>query len=383
MKNLFLILTILMLVSSCATSLKQQTDSALPKAGATGSAFLSKSAVFALIKANSSGGSQIKSESFSENKKEKVKTVPKYMTALQVKAALVSFKAQTKSLEAWSFTEEDKERLSHLRPIDELIPPEIRTFKSLKKLSTKADPLYQPKAEGVDLRFRDSAVKSQDDGRCTAFAGASAIENAINSKNIIPNLQISAWDIWFKYGVYSCSSFISALSKPINKVCNEVDYPQYGTRSKNCEINKYAYISDYSYLGSDTDEIIRALNEKHVVYFGMSTPNDVVRCKAVINPKNGFANGAHALLVNGYLPSVADKEPVLIVKNSWGSSCSDSGYFYLPISMLKNPNSNSAYWEIKEISITTTPTLPHVEPSCVKWKTIWYKPWMKECVKWN
>jgi C1A family cysteine protease len=347
MKNLFLILTILMLVSSCATSLKQQTDSAPPKAGATGSAFLSKSAVFALIKANSSKGSQIKSEPFSEK---------------------------------------ELSRASHLIPLDELFPAakmkalnlKFKQHKAMKIMESGESDLYTPRGE-VDLRDHDTPVKDQDNSKCTAFAGTAAIESTIGDKNVL-----SSWDSWSKYGVYSCESFMTALSLPANKICDETYYQQYGTRTANCSKTAHAYISDSLYIANDEKEIVRALNEHHVVYFGMSTPNDALKCLPYVDPKHGFANGGHALAFIGYYtyPELPG-EVIAIVRNSWSENCSDHGYFYMPLSIIKKSGAYFGAWEIKKVSSVVDPTVvPSPVRKCLKWKKRFLSSKYK-CVLWK
>jgi C1A family cysteine protease len=313
----------------------------------------------------------------------------KYMEASQVSAILQTFKTTHKSnfIHLGTYTKEEEERLSNLIPLTDLYSPEFKPYlhmqpKKTKSMDYKAD--YSVHPEGVDLRSLATSIKEQDGPRCTAFAGVAAMETTINKFKYVQGLDLSETDAWYKYAVYSCDSFIRALSQHKNKICDEAYYPQYGKRSQNCEKTKYAYISNYRYLGQDTTEIIRSLNEGNPVYIGMSTPNDMVRCRPVINPENGFARGGHALLLLGYLPKSTSTEAVLIVKNSWGN-CGDSGYQYMPISMLKRSGHNSAYWEIKEVNtngdviVPPTPT----DPKCLEWKRVWWMPWKVRCVRYE
>ena len=52
--------------------------------------------------------------------------------------------------------------------------------------------------------------------------------------------------------------------------------------------------------------------------------------------------GGHAVLVCGY----DDARQVWIVRNSWGASWGDKGYFYLPYNYLTNPTLSSDLWNI-------------------------------------
>jgi C1A family cysteine protease len=61
-------------------------------------------------------------------------------------------------------------------------------------------------------------------------------------------------------------------------------------------------------------------------------------------PKD-FLLGGHAVLVCGYNDNLING--MWIVRNSWGSSWGDKGYFYLPYNYLTNPNLCSELWCIE------------------------------------
>ena len=63
------------------------------------------------------------------------------------------------------------------------------------------------------------------------------------------------------------------------------------------------------------------------------------------NTKREKLLGGHAVLLVGY-----DKtKKVFIVRNSWGTSWGDKGYFYMPFDIVK-PNMSSDYWIIKSVN---------------------------------
>jgi C1A family cysteine protease len=63
------------------------------------------------------------------------------------------------------------------------------------------------------------------------------------------------------------------------------------------------------------------------------------------NTKRERLLGGHAVLLVGY-----DKtKKVFIVRNSWGDTWGDKGYFYMPFDVVK-PNMSSDYWVIKSVN---------------------------------
>jgi C1A family cysteine protease len=311
-----------------------------------------------------------------------------YLTPEQISAILDSFNTvlKGKSLKPELKTPEEIEREKNLIPLDELYSKELKAIKVPKArlVSKEVIDSYAVKPEGVDLRSRDTSVKQQNGPLCTAWAGVAAMENIINKDKLLEGLDLSERDTFSKYNKYSCDAFIRALTLPSNKICNETYYPTAGSRSPECEKTKYANISNYRYLGQDTREIIRSLNEGNPVYIGMATPTDMVKCRSVINKFNGFSKGGHALSASGYIVDPKTKEPILIIKNSWSNTCGDKGYQYLPISTLDMPASNSAYWEIKEVNTNGEVIITPAPKTCVKWKRTWYTIGIgKKCIEWE
>ena len=267
-------------------------------------------------------------------------------------------------------TVDDKERMGKLIDPDVFFHRDLKTEKKMTKLTFKG--------EGeVDLRNRDTAVKSQDNGKCTAFAGVAALENTMNRNKIIPGLNLSEWDAWSHYQQYSCEAFIRAASR--YNICDEKYYQQYGSKKSECEKTAYVKLSENTYLGESLSGVVAALDRGNVVYVGMSTPMDIVRCKKVISENTTVSNGGHAMVVTGYYKK--DGKVIFIIRNSWGSDCGDYGYHYMPASVCNKRSMYCVFWEIKGVSVAGTPS--PVEPTCTKWEKIWYQPWKYKCVKWS
>jgi C1A family cysteine protease len=59
--------------------------------------------------------------------------------------------------------------------------------------------------------------------------------------------------------------------------------------------------------------------------------------------------GGHAVLCVGY----DDSKRVFIVRNSWGASWGDKGYFYMPYTYLTNRNLAGDFWQVTKVEIPT------------------------------
>jgi C1A family cysteine protease len=57
--------------------------------------------------------------------------------------------------------------------------------------------------------------------------------------------------------------------------------------------------------------------------------------------------GGHAVICVGF----NDSKGVWIMKNSWGASWGDKGYFYLPYSYLTNPDLSGDAWKITKVTV--------------------------------
>lgn len=62
------------------------------------------------------------------------------------------------------------------------------------------------------------------------------------------------------------------------------------------------------------------------------------------------ALGGHAVMLVGYNDTIRE----FIVRNSWGTSWGDHGYFYLPYEYIETPNLTADYWIIKLVEEPVT-----------------------------
>ena len=57
--------------------------------------------------------------------------------------------------------------------------------------------------------------------------------------------------------------------------------------------------------------------------------------------------GGHAVCIVGYNDNLAGGR--FIVRNSWGTSWADRGYFYMPYSVIQNTSMSSDFWTISGV----------------------------------
>jgi C1A family cysteine protease len=75
-------------------------------------------------------------------------------------------------------------------------------------------------------------------------------------------------------------------------------------------------------------------------------------------PRNAVPLGGHAVLVCGY----DEVRKWWIVRNSWGASWGDKGYFYLPYAYLLDSRLTSDLWYIASAAVKALPPAPPTRP---------------------
>lgn len=271
-------------------------------------------------------------------------------------------------------------------PRNETVPAEeFFNFDDIKKHKDSYKPFLLEKSvtpSDVDLREFDSPVESQDNGKCSAWALSHAMGLMLNKRFPERKFDLSEWHVWSKYAQYSCAAAIAALSNKNNRVCDEIYWAQYGSKQSGAEENKHAWVSSQRYIGSDVEKMKQALSQGHVVYLGMTVPQDMSSGRAVIRADSPATKGGHALAIVGYYTD--NRIPggtVAILKNSWGTRTGDKGYQYLPIqAYAQRRDLYIAMWELADVESKRGIPAPKFE--CVGWKRPWYAPWKKVCTQW-
>ena len=235
-----------------------------------------------------------------------------------------------------------QQRLRSLPPLEDFIPKEVRDRIDQRKNSPEVENDALPSVPArTDLRYRDTAVKKQFGGTCSAFGLVAAMENVLGG-----HVDLSARDAWSKYHQYSARTAEATLEKtgivenqwwPQNDIWPTPDYkhePQYK-------------IAHARYLEDNVSNAVQALADGSALYFGVATPADMVSCQAKIRPTSKITKGGHAFAVVGYeLDSSEPAGGYFLVKNSWGPKCGEKGYQWFPFSLCKRSGMYCVMWAI-------------------------------------
>jgi len=237
-----------------------------------------------------------------------------------------------------SYDQETLVRKENLVPMDKLLK---KGRNALQESDVKQDNSQQQMAlqNEYDYTYRDTPIKSQWNGTCTAFASVAGLENALNGQKLMQR-DLSEVAHWNNYHQYSLYYGMQSLQK--NPIPDEGD------------TNPHARIVNYRYLGSDIQKVHEALGRGNVVTIATRTPSSMLSCDRVVSPNSSFENGGHALLISKI---IVDNRVAgggyFGLKNSWGSDCGDNGYQYFPFNLCSSrAESYCEFYEIEKVEST-------------------------------
>uniref|UniRef100_A0A6A7FZX3 Xylellain. Cysteine peptidase. MEROPS family C01A n=1 Tax=Hirondellea gigas TaxID=1518452 RepID=A0A6A7FZX3_9CRUS len=220
----------------------------------------------------------------------------------------------------------------------------------------------------VDLRERCPKVYDQGAlGSCTANAIGGAFEFDLLRQQLgdfIP----SRLFIYFNERViegsvsYDAGAEIRDGIKTINKdgVCHEADWPYDISKftekpPKDCYLSAKGNLClKYSRVSQKVESLKAVLvHERIPIVFGFAVHESFEDPKVAETgrmPMPGSEDedpilGGHAVAVVGF----NEEERVFIIRNSWGGSWGDSGYFYMPYDFISNPDECSDFWVVKYV----------------------------------
>jgi C1A family cysteine protease len=216
----------------------------------------------------------------------------------------------------------------------------------------------------VDLRPKCPPIYNQGSiGSCTGNAIASAFQFGqmkLNKPNWIPSRLFIYYNERVMEGTVgedAGATIRDGIKSVVDKgVCPETmwKYVESKFATKPCsqaykealnnQIKEYLRISPHTLRG-----VKEALADGFPVIFGFSIyesmmTDEVARTGYVPIPTSNEAPvGGHAVKAVGY----DDDKEWFIVKNSWGTSWGDNGYFYLPYWYITTRNAAADFWVIK------------------------------------
>jgi C1A family cysteine protease len=106
---------------------------------------------------------------------------------------------------------------------------------------------------------------------------------------------------------------------------------------------------EYARVNQSLENLKACINEGFPFVFGFMVYSSFSSCyvsmtgRMSMPSKSESISGGHAVQACGY----DDEEEVFIVRNSWGSSWGDNGYFYMPYEYICNPQLCSDFWAIR------------------------------------
>lgn len=233
---------------------------------------------------------------------------------------------------------------------------DIRDYKY--QITTRTSP------NSVDLRSYCSPIENQGSlGSCTGQAIAGAIE-LLNKRNgnyrDISRLFIYYYERLILGTVnYDSGAYIRDGIKSTNKygASLESHWPydirkfkqepilEAKTDALNRKVTRYERVEDFN-------GCIDALTNGYPVVIGFYVYDSFMSASVAKTGNMPYPNtkrerllGGHAVLLVGY-----DKtKKVFIVRNSWGTSWGDKGYFYMPFDII-SPSMSDDYWIIRSVN---------------------------------
>jgi len=226
----------------------------------------------------------------------------------------------------------------------------------------------------VDLRSTCPAVYNQDKlGSCTANAIAAAYEYdeiKQNEKDVfIPSRLFIYYNERKIEGSIDTDSGaeirdgIKSIS--VDGVCSEDMWKYDITKFTECPTQecyddaKNHKSIEYKRVVQSLEQLKQCLIEGFPFVFGFNVyssfeTQEVADTGNMPMPKEGEELlGGHAVCAVGF----DDNRCVFIIRNSWGDSWGDKGYFYMPYAFITNTSQCSDFWTVRKIKDTSNQTV--------------------------
>jgi C1A family cysteine protease len=230
----------------------------------------------------------------------------------------------------------------------------------------------------ADLRSGLPACYDQEQiGSCTANAIAGAVEFAVRKENL-PDFTPSRLFVYYNeraiegnVGTDSGAQIRDGVKSVATQgVCAETEWPYDGTQAgpngqfpagdpagekptEQCyEDALKNMVTSYQRVAQNLDQIRGCLAAGYPVVFGFTVyasfeSQQVAQTGVVPMPASGEqVAGGHAVLAVGY----DDSSQRVIVRNSWGTSWGQNGYFTMPYEYLTTTSLSSDFWTVRVVA---------------------------------
>jgi hypothetical protein len=244
-----------------------------------------------------------------------------------------------------NFAYSDFDPRKNLPPLDEVLSPELQKEIRLKKATRIQGFDYSGLPLWVDLRYKATSIKKQNEPWCTAYGLAAVMEmNGADGKT-----DISERHIWSHYKKYSCER---AIKKTFQHRMTIEDYWPIWKRKPYRGYMNFAELSiqEVEYIDMDVRRVFEALSEGRAVYLGISVSESMGKCDIRLEAESKNTGGGHAIAVVGYeIDPLASGGAWLLIKNSWGEDCADRGYQWIPVGYCERKDSYCMFWDVKKV----------------------------------
>jgi C1A family cysteine protease len=215
----------------------------------------------------------------------------------------------------------------------------------------------------VDLRDKFDPIADQGNlGSCTANAASDALEylDAISNRSVedYSRLFIYYNSRWFKNSDTGATIRDTYKSMATYGACHETTWPY--------EPNKFAdKPTDASYSEGELHqaleysrvvqgpEIKQVLAEGFPIEFGFTVYESFydIASDGIMPEPSGSAEGGHAVLIVGF----DEVKQLYTIRNSWGESFGDKGYFYASYSFIHDAGYCSDFWVVRKMETGEAP----------------------------
>lgn len=203
-----------------------------------------------------------------------------------------------------------------------------RSAKEVYRSNTRAADKVDWVAQGAVTPIKNQGAC----GSCWAFAATGALESAnfIKNKYLVLLSEQQLVDCSTSYGNEGCNGGLMEYAYEYVKdhgICTETDYPYTGKDGKCKTCRTDVKITGYKTLEQNEDALAEAVTNQPVSVGMYADPLQLYFFGVFDGPCKGEMD--HGVLIVGYDVEVISNKKYWHVKNSWGKTWGEKGYFKL------------------------------------------------------